>query len=49
MMKFDDGSGRVAKFKNRFFKGRIEKTIKREKHISLLSKEYNEGKILKVE
>lgn len=47
-MKFSDGDGKFIKFKNWFFKGRIKKTIEKEKHISILSKEYNEGKIIKI-
>ena len=46
MMKFDDGKEKISRFKNWFFKGRIKKILEREKHISTLSKEYNEGKIL---
>lgn len=45
-MKFDEGKGKISRFKNWFFKGRIEKSLEKEKHISILSKEYNEGKIL---
>lgn len=48
-MKFSDGDGKFGKFKNWFFKVRIKKTIKKENHISTLSKEYDEGKIIKIE
>ncbi len=36
------------KFKNWFFKGRIDKTIVRDERIEKLSKEYDEGKVLRV-
>lgn len=39
----------MKKFKDWFFKGRIEKKILEEKRIEELSREYNEGKILKIE
>jgi len=48
MMKFDEGTGKFARFKNWFFGGRIKKSLAREEHISVLSKEYDEGKILKI-
>lgn len=38
----------MGKFKEWFFKGRIEKKIVEEKRIEILSKEYDEGKILDV-
>lgn len=37
------------KFTKWFFKGRIEKKLLKEKRIDELSREYNEGKILKIE
>lgn len=47
-MKFDKGTGKLTKFKNWFFRGRIEKKIIREKRISDLSKEYDNGEIIKI-
>lgn len=38
----------MGKFKEWFFKGRIEKKVAEEKRIEILSKEYDDGKILKV-
>jgi hypothetical protein len=38
----------MGKLKNWFFKGRIEKNTVEQKRIELLSKEYDEGKILKI-
>lgn len=35
-------------FKSWFFKGRIEKKLLEEKRIEDLSKEYDEGKIMKI-
>lgn len=49
MMKFSDGNGIIARLKNWFFKGRINKTLLNEKRIENLSREYTEGKILKIE
>ncbi len=40
---------KLTRFKNWFFKGRIEKAIVKRERIEILSKEYNEGKTLKVE
>ncbi len=39
----------MGKFKKWFFKGRIEKKIAEEKRIAILSKEYDDNKILKIE
>jgi len=39
----------MGKFKEWFFKGRIEKARAKIIRIETLSKEYNEGKVLKVE
>lgn len=47
MMKFNEGTGKFAKFKNWFFSGRIKKSLKEEAYISVLSKEYDDGEILK--
>lgn len=47
-MKLSEGDGKVARFKNWFFKGRIKKTLEKEKLISILSKEYDKGKIIKI-
>lgn len=38
----------MGKFKEWFFKGRIEKARAQKERINILSKEYDEGKILKV-
>jgi hypothetical protein len=38
----------MGKFKEWFFKGRIEKNKANEERIEDLSKEYNEGKILQI-
>ena len=38
----------MGKFKEWFFKGRIEKKRIKDEHIALLIKEYDEGNILKV-
>ena len=40
--------GKLTRFKNWFFKGRIEKDIARQEIIEILSKEYDDGKVLKV-
>lgn len=40
---------RLTRFKNWFFKGRIEKARIREERIEILSAEYDAGKILKIE
>lgn len=48
-MKSSEGDGKASRFKNWFFKGRIKKSLEKEKHISILSKEYDDGKILKTE
>ena len=39
---------KLTRFKNWFFKGRIEKALEKQKRIDILSKEYDEGKILKI-
>lgn len=39
----------MGKFKNWFFKGRIEKKIKKDERIEKLSKEYDEGKVHRLE
>ncbi len=39
----------MGKFKEWFFKGRIEKSIAKEEGLKVLSKEYDDGKILKIE
>ncbi len=38
----------MGKFKEWFFKGRIKKKKMEEERINILSREYNEGKVLKV-
>lgn len=38
----------MGKFKEWFFKGRIEKKKAEEKRIEILSKEYDEDKVLRV-
>lgn len=48
MMKFDKGDGKVSRFKNWFFRGRIKKSLEKEKHILILSKEYDDGKKIKI-
>ncbi len=40
---------KLTRFKNWFFKGRIEKANAKIERIELLSKEYDEGKFLMVE
>ena len=47
-MKTSEGSGKITRLKNWFFSGRIKKSLKKEEHILILSKEYDEGKILKI-
>lgn len=37
----------MGKFKEWFFKGRIDKAIAKKERIEILSKEYDEGKILR--
>ena len=38
----------MGRFKEWFFKGRIEKKKAEEKRIEILSKEYDEGRVLRV-
>ena len=38
----------MGNFTEWFFKGRIEKAAAKEKRIDILSKEYDEGKVLKI-
>ncbi len=38
----------MGKFKEWFFKGRIEKKKAEEERINILSREYDEGKILEI-
>lgn len=40
---------KLERFKSWFFKGRIDNKIKEEERIIDLSKEYNKGKIVKIE
>lgn len=40
---------KISRFKNWFFKGRIEKSIIKQERIEILSKEYDDGNFLKVE
>lgn len=40
--------GKLTRFKNWFFKGRIEKAKIKMERIETLSKEYDEGRILKM-
>lgn len=39
---------KLARFKTWFFKGRIEKAARRQDRIDILSREYDEGKVLEV-
>lgn len=48
MMKFDEGNGKISRLKNWFFKGRIKNSLEKEKLISILSKEYDEGKTIEI-
>ncbi len=39
----------MGRFKEWFFKGRIEKAKVKKERIEILSKEYDEGEVLKIE
>lgn len=45
----DKKEGKITRFKNWFFKGRIDKKKAEEERINSLSKEYDEGKFVKCE